>query len=221
MKLPPLIPAKLIARENKFRALVNVGGETKTALVRNTGRMEEFLKPGANVYLKQKETGKHPYEILLTKHKNTLVCVDSHIAVKLFEEYIKEKWKITSLKREVKICDVRIDLLADERLVEVKSVNLVKEKVALFPDAPTKRGTKHILTLSSLPPPLKPLLVFVVLRNDAESFRPNCETDPDFCKALFRYVKNGGEVLVLSCEVSLSEIKITRSLQFSEKGSIL
>ena len=38
----------------------------------------------------------------------------------------------------------------DETYVEVKSVTLIKDGIAQFPDAPTERGRKHLEELISL-----------------------------------------------------------------------
>ncbi|AAC06428.1 DNA/RNA nuclease SfsA [Aquifex aeolicus] len=208
MKLPPLMPAIFVKRLNRFVGKVFLNGKIERALIRNTGRLSELLKFGNTVFVREKEGGKYRYEIILARAEKSLVCVESHYANKIFEEYIRRNWKFKELKREVKLENERFDFLIDNTLVEVKSVNLVKNGVAMFPDAPTKRGTGHIRTLIKLSDKFKPLLVFVVQRSDFLSFEPNCETDPEFCKAYYEYVSKGFEVLVLKCRVSLEEINV-------------
>ena len=65
-------------------------------------------------------------------------------ALPRFEDY-------PSARREVRYHDSRLDLLLsspDEQCyVEIKSVTLVQDGVARFPDAPTDRGRRHVSTL--------------------------------------------------------------------------
>lgn len=209
MKLPPLLPAIFIKRINRFVGEILINGKLEKALVRNTGRMKELLKCGNAVFVRKKEKGRCKYEIILARAEKSLVCVESHYANKLFEEYAKNFLKVKKLKREVNINGKRFDFLIDNTVVEVKSINLVKNNVALFPDAPTERGRRHVKELIKISKTYKPLLVFVVMREDFECFLPNCETDKKFCEIFYEYMKKGLEVKVLKCKVSLSEIKIT------------
>ncbi|MDW8066644.1 MAG: DNA/RNA nuclease SfsA [Aquificaceae bacterium] len=203
MKLPQLIKATFLERLNRFVGLVSVCGQEYTAYIRNTGRLRELLFKGNTVYLSTK-TGKHPFEILLIDYRGFLVCIDSHMAPKLYLEHAK-----TQATFEPRFGNKRFDLLMEGRPVEVKSVNLVKGYRALFPDAPTKRGKEHIEKLIQLSREgYKPLIVFVVQREDARVFSPNWEVDPDFSRALMKYVELGLEVMAFRCLVSLEEIKI-------------
>lgn len=217
MVLPPVIPAIFIKRLNRFVGEIFLEGRKQKALIRNTGKLEELLKPYNTVFVRKKLKGKYLYEILIAKAEKGLVCIESNYAGKLFEEYVRENWKFSILKREVKIGNRRIDFLIDDKLVEVKSVNLVKKGVAMFPDAPTKRGKEHIENLIRFSGKYKPLLVFVVQREDFEEFGPNCETDPDFCKAFYKYINMGFEAIVLRCKVCLGEIKVVEKLNFYGK----
>ncbi|MCS7262110.1 MAG: DNA/RNA nuclease SfsA [Aquificaceae bacterium] len=209
MKFPPLVEAKFVERKNRFVALVELKGRLYSAYVRNTGRLTELLYGGNRVYLAERG-GKHPYEITLASYGHHLVCVDSHLTPKLLGEFLGVA------EFEPKFGEVRFDLLWKGRPVEVKSVNLVRGRVALFPDAPTPRGRRHIRKLIELSKlGHEPLLVFVVQREDGEVFSPNRKVDPDFAQALEEYLSHGLEVRAYRCSVSLEEIKIKEQVPIS------
>ena len=142
MKFPDLIPAKFLRRLNRFVAEVSIEGKRVFAHIRNTGRLTELLKPGNTVFLKEKHSGKYPFELPLVDMGSSLVCIDSTITPKLYAEFLS-----MPVRFEPKFGEHRFDLMYDSRVVETKSVNLVEDGVALFPDAPTERGRKHIQKL--------------------------------------------------------------------------
>lgn len=204
MRFPELKEAEFKRRLNRFVGLIELEGKDYTAYIRNTGRLKELLWEGSRVYVAKRQGGKHPFEIILARFKDHLVCVDSHIAPKLYAEYIK-----APLSFEPTFGDKRFDLLLNNRPVEVKSVNLVENGLALFPDAPTERGRRHIEKLIELSKEgYEPLLVFVVQREDCRAFSPHWRVDPKFSEALLRYVKLGLEARAYRCSVSLKEIKL-------------
>ncbi len=211
MKFPSLKPAIFVRRLNRFVGEVFLEGKVVKALIRNTGRLSELLRRGNTVFVRAKEKGKYSHEVLLARSEKSLVCIESHYANALFEEYLLSKG-IREFKREPRFGGKRFDFLIGNTLVEVKSVNLVKNEVALFPDAPTRRGVEHLRILTQLPRGLKPLLVFVCQREDCKSFSPNCERDLEFCEAFYEYVRKGYPVKAFRCKVSLKEIFIAEEI---------
>jgi sugar fermentation stimulation protein A len=84
------------------------------------------------------------------------------------------------------------DLRGAETLVEVKSVTLVEDGVALFPDAPTVRGARHLSELEDyVRAGGRALVLFVVQRGDARAVAPNARTDPRFARALLSAARAG------------------------------
>ncbi len=208
MKFPYLIEATFLERLNRFVGKVYIDGSEERAYIRNTGRLEELLFRGNTVYVKEKPNGLYRYEILLAKAKEILVCIDSHIASKLYAEYIKG-----DLTFEPRFGKHRFDLLYGNTVIEVKSVNLVKNKVALFPDAPTKRGKEHLIHLMELAQMgYLPQVVFVVQREDAYAFSPNWQTDENFSKALKEFISRGYIAKAYKCVVKLKEITLKEEI---------
>lgn len=97
--------------------------------------------------------------------------------------------------------------------VEVKAVNLVRDGVALFPDAPSTRAARHAdLVARCARRGERAMMAFVVLRPDARRFAVNEAADPAFAAALARARRAGVEVQVRGCAVSASEVRLTGSL---------
>ena len=216
MRFPPLLKARFLSRLNRFVCEVQVGPTKTTALLRNTGRLRELLVEGREVFVRKKSGGKHPYELVLVRYNDGLVCVDSHLPPKLLSEYLQKEhypWNPQEVKFEYTEGGSRFDLLINGKvLVETKSVNLVRERVALFPDAPTVRGSRHVEELMRLREVYSPSLVFVVQREDAECFSPNSEVDPLFGKRVAEFVELGLPVYAFLCRVSLNEIYIWKEI---------
>ncbi len=208
MEFPPLIEGFFLERLNRFVGTVYINGEQEKAYIRNTGRLEELLFEGNSIYVKAKRGGLYRYEILLAKSRDTLVCIDSHIASKLYAEYLK-----ADLTFEPTFGKHRFDLMHGNTVIEVKSVNLVKNRIALFPDAPTKRGKEHLSHLMKLAQVgYLPQVVFVVQREDAYAFSPNWQTDENFSKALKEFISKGYPAKAYKCDVSLKEITLKEEI---------
>ncbi len=217
MEFPPLYEAVFIRRINRFVGEIEIKGRRYRALIRNTGRLIEILYRGNRVFVSKKDTGKCPYEIVLATDGDVLVCIDSHIAPKLLAEAIQKGvinyGKVRDIKFEVSFNSSRFDMLVerekDRVLLEVKSVNIVKAGVGLFPDAPTDRGRRHIRELMKIK---GGEIAFVVQREDALCFAPYTEIDGEF-DALIRNFKNAGKgVRAFVCDVNLSSINIKREI---------
>lgn len=221
--LPEVVEAKFLERKNRFVGLVDVAGHICPAHVPSSGRMRELLFPGNTVYVTPMAPGKKTdYRILIARYGDTLVSVDSLLPNKLMykaltQGVLPEFTEYKEIKKEVGYGESRIDLYlkgASSRcLVEVKSVTLVDEGIAKFPDAPSVRGTKHLNELArAAGEGYRAAVIFVVQRNDATEFSPNHTTDPDFGQALRQAVAVGVEVYALACEVTRSTVTLNEYL---------
>lgn len=234
MKYPPLIQATLVERINRFVVKVKISNQVQLALLRNTGRLAELLIPGAKARCiaapVSKPDRKTRFDLVIVRYKGRWVSVNSHLANDLFAESIEKKtipeFKGHSIeKREVTIGDSRLDFLLSKNdrkvFIEVKSVTLVKEGCAQFPDAPTERGIKHLRKLATLAQNgHEAAIVFVVQRNDAVSFSPNWETHPAFGDALLQAQKDGVKVIAYRCAVGEKSIRIKNRISFIPSFSI-
>jgi sugar fermentation stimulation protein A len=98
------------------------------------------------------------YNLILAEKNGVLVSVDSMAPNRVVGEalgsgLITEMGGLSVVRREPTYGGSRLDFLLGDGsarlLLEVKSCTLVEEGVALFPDAPTERGTRHLKTLES------------------------------------------------------------------------
>jgi len=220
-----MIKAKFVERKNRFVALVELDGEVVSAHVANSGRLRELFTPGREVYLVEKE-GEHRatrYDLALVKYKGRFVSVDAHIpndivAAAIDRGQLQEFGGYTVLKREIKFGSSRLDMLAVDGegkkfFIEVKSVTLVRDGVARFPDAPTERGARHLEELSkAVQEGHRGAVVFLIQRDDARQFSPNDETDPVFGETLRRLASTGVEAYAYICRVTPRKIVIIRSI---------
>lgn len=169
------------SRPNRFVAEIKYKRKIETAHVHDPGRLKELLIKGAEVLFTNSK-GKLKYYIKAVKAGNEWVLIDSaqhsNIALKIFE-YMPEFAKVKEIKKEVKLGKSRIDFVLDGVPLEVKGCSLVKGDLALFPDAPTERGTRHVGEIIEH----DGIILILVLR-EAQKFSPNWETDPKFSQKL-------------------------------------
>jgi len=216
-----LVAGEFRERPNRFLGEVIVDGEKTLCFIPNPGRMEELLYPGASVYLLERhaEGRKTNYNLVLVDLHGTLVSIDSMVPNRVVREavesgMIEEFEELTVAKGEYTFRDSRLDFLlkgeAGQLLLEVKSCTLVRGGVALFPDAPTKRGSRHVRTLMEGLRLGRAAVLFLIQRVDATRFRPNEETDPELAATLRAAHAEGIEVYAYSSKVTLEGVFLNR-----------
>ena len=219
--LGALIEGRLVRRDNRFRATVLVDGRPVKAHVPNSGRLGELLVPDAAIHLRPAvRAGRAtPYDLVLVEYAGQPVCIDARWPPRLIRE-AREQGDLAPfaahdrLVPEAVCGGSRPDLRSEAAdgsacWVEAKSVTLVRDGVACFPDAPTARGRRHMGELTELARRgVCAAVVFVVQRADARAFRPNDETDPEFGYALRAARDAGVHVLAYRCCVEPPEITL-------------
>jgi len=215
-----LIPATFIKRDNRFRVTVRVEGHLVWAHLPNSGRLRELLVPGRRVLLSAAQAPGRltAYDLLMVDLDGTLVSIDARLPSHLLYEALQagrleEFAGYAQVRREVTYGQSRLDLVLERGpdgrrcFIEVKSVTLVKEGVALFPDAPTQRGRRHLGELArARAEGHRAAVAFVVQRDDTIRFSPHDEADPAFGQALREAAQAGVEVYAYKCRVSEEEM---------------
>jgi sugar fermentation stimulation protein A len=93
--------------------------------------------------------------------------------------------------------------------MEMKSVTLVMDGIARFPDAPTERGRKHVGTLmKAVEEGHRAAAIFVIQRDDATGLSPYDNNDPEFGAALREAVEAGVEAYAFTCVLTREAITI-------------
>ena len=95
--------------------------------------------------------------------------------------------------------------------VEVKGCTLEENGLALFPDAPTERGVKHLRELIACHEAGYEAAVCVVVQMEGmTAFSPNDRTHPEFGAALREAARAGVKVLAVECAVTPNGLTMTR-----------
>jgi sugar fermentation stimulation protein A len=210
-----LVEGRFISRENRFAAMVGIDGDREWVHVPNSGRMRELLVPGADVLLREASSTARQteYDLVAVETPYVMVSVDSRVpntvvAEGLASGTIPGLEAYGEFKREHTWGSSRFDFLLQrsggEALVEVKGCTLVEgDGLALFPDAPTQRGARHVRELArAVDEGIEAHVVMVVQRADGRVFSPNDRTDPAFGDALRDASASGVNVLALATEVT-------------------
>jgi sugar fermentation stimulation protein A len=221
-----LIPATFVKRDNRFRVTVRMEGHPVWAHLPNSGRLRELLVPGRPVLLAAAQAlGRlTPYDLLMVDLDGTLVSIDARMPSRVLYEALQagrleEFAGYAEVRREVTYGQSRLDLVLERGpddgrcFIEAKSVTLVEDGVALFPDAPTQRGRRHLGELArARAEGHRAAVVFVVQRDDATSFSPHDEADPAFGQALREAAQAGVEIYAYKCRVSEREVALDAPL---------
>ena len=88
------------------------------------------------------------------------------------------------------------------------------EDVALFPDAPTQRGTKHLRELAAYAAAGgRAWALFVIQTEGVEHFAPNEATDPAFAAALRAARDAGVHILAYDCRVAPDSMELNAPVE--------
>ncbi len=216
MKYENIFSGRFIKRPNRFIAHVEILGKEEICHVKNTGRCKELLTENATVILEKSANPlrKTQFDVIAVIKDNKLINMDSVAPNKAAEEYFKKQF--TEVKREVTYKNSRFDLFIKDNntFVEVKGVTLEKDNIAMFPDAPTDRGRKHIYELvDAVRNGYNAKIMFVIQFNGAKRFIPNYKTDEKFKQALIYAEKNGVEIEAYDCLVTPKELHVNERVE--------
>ena len=224
MRYEQVQKGRFIDRPNRFIAHVErTDGEVETVHVKNTGRCRELLVPGAVVYLSESAnlTRKTRFDLIAVEKKtetgSRLINMDAQAPNRLFAEWAQAgrfREGLTSLRPETAYGNSRFDFYwerSPERgFVVDKWVTLEEDGLALFPDAPTERGVKHLRELIACREAgYQAAVCFVLQMAGMRRFAPNDRTHPAFGAALREAARAGVEILALECAVTPEEVHIT------------
>ena len=231
----PLATGTVLGRRNRFTVGVRVegrGAQEVAVHLPNSGRLAELLEPGLPCHVRpaaptagaRAVPRRTAYDLVLVKYAGGLVCVDSRMPPHILREaaaaglvpflagystIISEPVFHTPGTR----FDLRLERPGGVVWVETKSCTLVRDGVAMFPDAPTARGVRHLDELClAVAGGEGAAIVFVVQREDAAAFTPNIATDPEFAAHLRTARAAGVHVAAWDCRVSPEGITLRQEL---------
>ncbi len=222
MKYGKMVKGRLIRKVNRFIAEVTIEGKEEAVHIKNTGRLKELLLPDAEVLLERSNNPKRKtrFSLISVVKNGNLVNIDSQapnaVAFEALNEgKLQEFGLVETVKREVTYGDSRFDLYfengGERGFIEVKGVTLEENGIAMFPDAPTARGTKHVLELAkAVQEGYRCAILFVIQMKGCRVFVPNREMDPVFADALLQASQQGVQILAYDTMVSEDELVLNQ-----------
>lgn len=221
-----LVSGRLLRRYKRFLADVRLdSGETVIAHTANTGAMTGCAQPGSRVWLSESSNPKRKCQYtweLVEVEAGKLVGINTLRANGLVAEQVNsndvpELCGYESIRREVAYGreGSRIDLLLEQHLrppcyVEVKNVTLVEKGVAMFPDAVSLRGQKHLRELMNAAAcGDRAVLCFCIQRHDVHEFRPADRIDVQYGRLLREAHVWGVDVMALKALPDTGGITLT------------
>jgi sugar fermentation stimulation protein A len=232
----PMQNAKLVKRYKRFLAdaILQDTGELVTAHCPNTGAMTSCGKPGDIVVLSYQPAAhrKLDYTWELTATTGGYIGIHTARANPVVEEAIRdgqiaELQSYSHIQREYRIGNSRMDFYLTDPvnhlppcLVEVKNVTLFQNDVIRFPDAPTRRGQRHLLQLiEARKQGLRAIMFYLVNRPEGKTFQIAWDIDKDYGELLNQAIATGVEVLVYRARSTPERITIDEPLAFQQHPS--
>tara|TARA_B100000945_G_scaffold321538_1_gene336760 strand:- start:9691 stop:10416 length:726 start_codon:yes stop_codon:yes gene_type:complete len=206
--------ATFIERPNRFITRVKLNSEIIDSHLPDPGRLTELLIPGAKLLLKAENSPKRKtqFSTQAVLFNNIIISLNTLIPNKFVSYLIKNKslyflsdWSFK--KQEITYGHSRFDFQVQNNkktmIIEVKSVTLVENKIAKFPDAVTKRGKKHVDHLGELASQgVNAMILFVVQRHDVKKFKPQWDIDPQFSQSLLDANRKGVNIHVIKMKMT-------------------
>ena len=192
--------------------------------------MDGYISKDKHVLVQKKNDpkAKCSYGILAVLNNNVWVGANPLHANSLFKSGLLNNTfphfrNPYNIKSESVLDHSRFDFfINNDTYIEVKSCLIKKDNVAVFPVGNKKNGTiseranKHVSHLSEISPHFKTFIVFMILRDDVDSFSPNKIKDPLFHSILHNAYYNGVNVLAYQFKLHFQN----NSLSYSFIGEL-
>ncbi|MGI6696303.1 MAG: DNA/RNA nuclease SfsA [Christensenellales bacterium] len=203
-----VLSGRFIERPNRFIARVAANGQEVAAHVKNTGRCRELLLPGSRVILSHaaREGRKTDYDLVAVYKGDMLVNIDSQAPNAIAQAYLRARFPGATIRREAAFGHSRLDFHVQDGdmslYAEVKGCTLEENGLALFPDAPTQRGIRHLNSLmDAVMEGHGALALFIIQMRPVRAFSPHDRMHPAFGQALRAAAAAGVEVAAIDCYV--------------------
>ncbi len=221
-----IVEAIFIERTNRFVVHANIHGKNEICHMPNPGRMRELLFPGVTLYAVPSDNplNRTSYRIVGVEREGEVILLDTSrcndVAAYMLKHQMIPGWeKYHVIKREVTMGDSRFDLLLGDKNgeetfpVEVKSCTLFGKNGAMFPDAVTARGRKHLLHLGEIGRNGHSGLLILVHWDRAKWFLPDLHTDIEFAQTFYNEMD--------SIDYKMAAVHWTKEFTIPEKIRLL
>lgn len=226
MKYNQIVRGTFIQRINRFIAEVEINQQVEVVHVKNTGRCKELFIMGAIVFLEKSKNPerKTAYSLIGIFKDHLLINIDSQVPNQvvyeaLMSNKIQEIGLPTYAKREVTYNSSRFDIYYETKttkgFIEVKGVTLERGGLAMFPDAPTARGRKHLLELiAGQKEGYTNYIFFLIQMENITRFSTNQVTDLPFALTLQKAKEKGVQLLIYNSLVTDDSIQLNQKCEF-------
>ena len=230
----PLVAGTLKERRKRFLAdICLTSGKEIIAHCPNPGSMLGNAKKGTKVLLfdRGKEYQRLGYKLryrwIYTNVHKSPVCIDTSLANIIVEEALQSR-QISKLAdydtivREFGIDNSRLDFLLTSSkkdfppcFMEVKSVSMVEDGFAQFPDSVTTRGQKHLLSLMELrQQDYRTIIFYVIQREGLQYMKPAKHIDPTYADLLREAYRYGVEIMAHDIQIKKNLICLGKQIKF-------
>ncbi len=194
--------ADVIERDSRVTVIAGRGEEKFRAHLRNTGRLNDLIYPGATLLCVRKKTGKTDARVIGAEDGEYYVLLDTYVQEKYFASTFRAgrlSWLIpdsgsvnSQVSRAGKRLDFSFEVEGNLGFIEMKSAVTCEDGWASYPDAPSERGLEHVELMEKLSRDGAPaFIVFIVTHPECDGFRPNYVIQPEIGEALRRARKAG------------------------------
>lgn len=219
-----------LAADNADQAMGR-SNEVVVAHVANTGSMKSCVYPDSPCLLSKNDDPARKLKFTLQAVQapsghwvGVNTSLPNKIVLEAFQKGVIKDWlEYDTVKPEFKLsAETRLDFLFTnsktglKKFVEVKNVTMAegdissKKGKALFPDAETTRGQKHLQTLIDLVKQgHQAEIVFTVQRSDCDHFSIAKEIDSEYARLFLLARAAGVKARVLLVEIDHLQIKAT------------
>lgn len=227
----PIVYGQLISRYKRFFMDIELPcGKLVTAHVPNTGSMKGLLQKHAQVLMTHHDDPKRKtkYTVQAIEQNGGWVGVNTHIPNKLIKHSLKHQLldHLSAYKKvasEVRYCEAslsRADFKFSEHLhdlppmfLEIKSVTLKENNIAMFPDTVSKRAHKHVDELISLKKNgYLSAIFFIIQRQDCLKFMPAHHIDHEFAIKLKKAHEAGVIIKALCSKLDEQGVRLTHEV---------
>ncbi|NNJ11330.1 DNA/RNA nuclease SfsA [Chloroflexales bacterium ZM16-3] len=211
----PVVEATFVARTNQLLIEAQLNGRLVRAHMADRGRLTSLLVPNARVLLAPRdEIGrKTAFQVVGIYEGDDLVSMDAQMPTRLVSAALAsgalpQFARYTRVQRDVTVAENRFDFRLGEGLnicyLEVKSVGLVTQRIARFPDEPTERGRLQLEQFALMARNgQRCAMVFIIQRHRARALVPNDAIDPAFGRAMRFALANGVEIYAYLCPLTI------------------
>lgn len=188
-----LLDATVVERPNRFVVVADLNGKEVKCHLHDPGRLRELIFSGNRIRIREKSGPKTNFSVVCALDHGEWVIIDSRFHPVLARNFLPE-----DVKAEVGVEGRRIDFMYGNEYIEVKGCTLLENGTAKFPDAPSIRATGHVRLLTRLRNNgfVSSILVLVI-REGADCFLPNRETDPEFTDSFKEAVNSGVNLFIM------------------------